>query len=123
MNKALSTLFLLTMSNTFMTLAWYGHLRFKDIKSLAGLSLPMVIMISWGIALLEYCCQVPANRLGFQENGGPFSLVQLKVIQEVLNLGVFTVFMLLVFRNEQLRLNHLFAFILLIAAVFLVFRK
>lgn len=123
MNKGLSTLVLLTMSNTFMTLAWYGHLRFKDIKSLAGLSLPMVILISWGIALLEYCCQVPANRLGFHENGGPFSLVQLKVIQEVLNLGVFTVFMLLVFRNEQLRLNHLLAFLLLIAAVFLVFRK
>lgn len=123
MSKTFSTLLLLTLSNTFMTLAWYGHLRFKEIKALAGLSLPWVILISWGIALLEYCCQVPANRLGFDENGGPFSLVQLKVIQEVLNLGVFTVFLLLVFRSEQLRLNHLFAFLLLILAVFLVFKK
>ena len=123
MNKAISTVLLLTMSNTFMTLAWYGHLKFKSLNSLANLGLPIVILISWGIALIEYCCQVPANRIGFQEYGGPFNLVQLKVIQEVLNLGVFTGFMLLFFRQEQLRLNHLFAFLLLIGAVFLVFKK
>jgi uncharacterized protein (DUF486 family) len=122
MNKVLSTLILLTLSNTFMTLAWYGHLRFKEIKSLAGLGLPAVIAISWLIALAEYCFQVPANRIGFHENGGPFSLVQLKVIQEVLNLGVFTGFMLLVFKSEHLSFNHLLAFVLLVLAVFLVFK-
>lgn len=123
MNKIASTLILLTLSNTFMTLAWYGHLKFKDFKSLAGLGLPMVILISWLIALAEYSLQVPANRIGSQEYGGPFTLVQLKVIQEVLNLGVFAGFLLLVFRTEQLRMNHLLAFILLVLAVFLVFKN
>ncbi len=123
MNKIPTTLILLTLSNTFMTLAWYGHLKFKDFKSLANLSLPMVILISWVIAFAEYCLQVPANRIGSQEYGGPFSLVQLKVIQEALNLTVFAGFMLLVFRQEQLRINHLFAFVLLILAVFLVFKN
>lgn len=122
MSKIPLTLILLTLSNTFMTLAWYGHLKFKDIKSLAGLGLPAVILISWVIALAEYCLQVPANRIGYQEYGGPFNLVQLKVIQEALNLSVFTLFMLLIFKNESLQWNHLAAFALLVVAVFLVFK-
>lgn len=122
MNKIPMTLILLTLSNTFMTLAWYGHLKFKDIKILSGLGLPGVILISWIIALFEYCLQVPANRIGYQEYGGPFNLVQLKVIQEALNLGVFSIFLLVVFKNETLQMNHLLAFVLLILAVFLVFK-
>ncbi|HEY9843635.1 MAG: DMT family protein [Candidatus Sericytochromatia bacterium] len=123
MNKAFSTILLLLLSNTFMTLAWYGHLKFKEIKPLASLGLGGVILIAWAIALIEYCFQVPANRIGFRDFGGPFNLVQLKVIQEVLNLGVFTGFMLLAFKTEQLKLNHLLAFGLLVLAVFLVFKK
>ena len=87
------------------------------------LPLFVVILMSWGIAFFEYCCQVPANRIGFIDNGGPFSLFQLKVIQEVVSLAVFTVFALLVFKNETLRWNHLAAFICLILAVYFVFKK
>jgi uncharacterized protein (DUF486 family) len=106
-----------------MTFAWYGHLRFREIKWLEALGLFGIILISWGIAFFEYVFQVPANRMGFQENGGPFSLVQLKVIQEVISLSVFVVFSLIFFKNEAFRWNHALAFLLLILAVYLVFRK
>ncbi|MBL7711472.1 MAG: DMT family protein, partial [Chitinophagaceae bacterium] len=78
--KAALTIFLLILSNTFMTLAWYGHLKFHEWKWFSKLGLTAVILVSWGIALFEYCFQVPANRIGFKENGGPFTLWQLKVI-------------------------------------------
>ena len=123
MKKILLTIGLLILSNTFMTLAWYGHLKFKDIKSFSSLGLISIILISWGIAFFEYCFQVPANRIGFEENGGPFSLIQLKVIQEVITLTVFTVFSLLVFRNETFRINYLIGFGFLILAVYFIFRK
>ncbi|MGV3524275.1 MAG: DMT family protein [Candidatus Sericytochromatia bacterium] len=123
MPKIPATLLLLTLSNVFMTFAWYGHLKFKEVRGLADLALPGVILLSWAIALAEYCFQVPANRIGFRDYGGPFTLVQLKVIQEALNLTVFTGFSLLFFRTEVLQWNHLLAFALLIAAVFLVFVK
>ena len=87
--KGIITIFLLILSNTFMTFAWYGHLKFNQMKGFDKLALPLVILISWGIALFEYCFQVPANRIGFSENGGPFSLLQLKVIQEVITLTIF----------------------------------
>ena len=90
--KGIITIFLLILSNTFMTIAWYGHLKFNQMKGFDKLALPLVILISWGIALFEYCFQVPANRIGFSENGGPFSLLQLKVIQEVITLTIFTIF-------------------------------
>ena len=106
-----------------MTLAWYGHLRFKDMRWSESLPLIAIIFISWGIALFEYALQVPANRIGFKGNGGPFSLVQLKVIQEVITLTVFVGFSLVFFKNETFRLNHLIAFIFLILAVYFVFRK
>ncbi|MCW3128325.1 MAG: hypothetical protein JWO03_3983 [Bacteroidetes bacterium] len=106
-----------------MTLAWYGHLKFKDMKGFSSLGLVSIIMISWGIALFEYCFQVPANRIGFDENGGPFSLLQLKVIQEVITLIVFSVFTLLVFKNESIRLNHLIGFGFLVLAVYFIFKK
>ncbi|MBN1339402.1 MAG: DMT family protein [Bacteroidales bacterium] len=114
---------LLVMSNVFMTLAWYGHLRFKDFKWFDNLPLVAVVLISWGIALFEYFFQVPANRMGFRENGGPFSLVELKVIQEVITLIVFSGFTLVFFKNETLRLNHLIGFIFLVLAVYFIFKK
>lgn len=106
-----------------MTLAWYGHLKFKEMKWSASLPLVMIILISWGIALFEYALQVPANRIGFKGNGGPFSLAQLKVIQEVITLTVFVVFSLLFFRSETFRLNHLIGFIFLILAVYFMFKR
>ncbi|MBN9352034.1 MAG: DMT family protein [Chitinophagaceae bacterium] len=121
--KGFITVLLLICSNTFMTLAWYGHLKLKVTGKLAGVSLVLVILMSWGIALFEYMFQVPANRIGFNENGGPFSLWQLKVIQEVVTLTVFTGFMFLFFKNQPLRWNHLAAFVLLIGAVYLMFRE
>ena len=117
------TVALLVLSNAFMTLAWYGHLRFKDHPSLAKLGLLSVILISWGIAFFEYCLQVPANRLGYVDEGGPFSLVQLKVIQEVITLVIFVVFSLAVFKQETFRWNHALAAVLLVIAVWLVFKK
>ena len=121
--KAFYSIGLLVLSNTFMTLAWYGHLRFKEFKWFESLSLIGIILISWGIALFEYFFQVPANRIGFHENGGPFSLVELKVIQEVITLVIFTIFTLLVFRNETFRINHLIGFVFLILAVYFIFKK
>ncbi len=121
--KALAAIGLLVVSNAFMTLAWYGHLKFKTMKGFDVLPLVYVILISWGIALFEYCFQVPANRIGYISNGGPFSLFQLKIIQEVLSLAVFTIFALLVFRSETLRLNHLLSFLCLVLAVFFAFKK
>lgn len=85
--RGLYSILLLILSNTFMTLAWYGHLKFKEMTWSRNLGLVSIILISWGIALFEYCFQVPANRIGFKENGGPFSLVELKVIQEVVTLS------------------------------------
>ncbi|WP_304332368.1 DMT family protein [Brachyspira innocens] len=121
--KALSTILLLIMSNTFMTFAWYGHLKFSQIKGFEKLSLPIIILISWGIALFEYCFQVPANRIGFSGNGGAFSLMQLKVMQEVITLTIFTIFTVVFFKTETLRLNHFIGFLCLILAVFFIFKK
>jgi uncharacterized protein (DUF486 family) len=106
-----------------MTMAWYGHLKFKSIGWLETLPLIAVIAISWGIAFFEYVFQVPANKIGYEANGGPFTLIQLKVIQEVISLVVFTLFTLLIFKTETFRWNHFAAFVLLIAAVYLVFKK
>ena len=106
-----------------MTFAWYGHLKFKEFKWGQSLPLLAVIFISWGIAFFEYLLQVPANRLGFKNYGGPFSLVELKVIQEVITLVVFVVFSLVFFKTETLRLNHLIGFIFLVLAVYFIFKR
>lgn len=108
----LFTIMLLVCSNVFMTVAWYGHLKFPKAP------LWIAILISWGIALLEYCCQVPANRVGF----GSLTPSQLKVLQECITLGVFAGFTTLYF-NEQLGWNHLLSFLCLIGAVFFAFQK
>lgn len=121
--KAFFTILLLVFSNVFMTLAWYGHLKFSEWKWFNKLGLVSIILISWGIALFEYCFQVPANRIGFKNNGGPFTLWQLKVMQEVITLIVFSVFTLLVFKTETLRLNHVIGFSFLILAVYFIFKK
>ena len=122
--KAILTVLLLITSNIFMTFAWYGHLKLQQLKVLSSNTpLYLVILLSWGIALAEYSFQVPANRIGFAGNGGPFSLIQLKVIQEAITLVVFTLFTVVVFRGEALQWNHFLAFVLLIVAVYLVFMK
>lgn len=121
--QGLYSIGLLIVSNVFMTLAWYGHLKLQEMKVINNWPLYGVILISWGIALFEYCCQVPANRLGFRENGGPFSLMQLKVIQEVITLIIFTLFSVIVFKGESLHWNHIAAFGCLVLAVYFVFMK
>lgn len=122
--KGLFTVLLLIVSNIFMTFAWYGHLKMKQEYSwFATLPLIGVIAFSWAIAFFEYTFQIPANRLGFNGNGGPFSLMQLKIIQEVITLVVFTVFTTVLFKGESLHWNHLAAFACLILAVYFVFMK
>jgi uncharacterized protein (DUF486 family) len=114
---------LLIVSNIFMTAAWYGHLKLQEAKVITHWPLIGVIVFSWSIAFLEYCAQVPANRLGFAGNGGPFTLMQLKVIQEVITLIVFTIFSTVLFKGEVFQWNHLAAFFCLILAVYFVFLK
>ncbi len=121
--KGFYTIALLIIANTFMTLAWYGHLKFAEWKWFSKLGLFAIILISWGIALFEYMFQVPANKIGYNGNGGPFSLLQLKVIQEVITLLVFAVFTLLFFKTETFRVNHIIAFVLLVGAVYFMFKK
>jgi len=114
------TILLLIASNVFMILAWYGHLKMAEFSWFKALPLIGVIALSWGIAFFEYCLQVPANRIGFEGNGGPFSLMQLKVIQEVITLVVFILFSIIAFQM-QIRWNHIVAAICLILAVWFVF--
>ncbi len=121
--RGIYSILLLIVSNVFMTLAWYGHLQVKQWPSLAKLSLFGVIFLSWGLALFEYIFQVPANRIGSDETGGPFSLFQLKIIQEVVSLTVFTLMAVYLFKTDKLAWNHLVGFIFLVIAVFFIFKK
>ena len=121
LTRGLGAIALLVCSNLFMTLAWYGQVMFKSRFERIGII--SVIGISWLVALFEYCFMVPANRLGSVEYGGPFSIWELKVIQEVVSLTVFTVIVLLVMKNEALRWNHIVGFVCLVAAVFFIFKK
>lgn len=123
MSAALTTLLLLIVANVFMTFAWYGHLKLGQMGVTSNWPLVIVILFSWGIALLEYFCQVPANRIGYEGNGGPYSLMQLKVMQEVITLVVFIVFSMVAFSDFHLRWNHAAAAVLLVGAVYLVFMK
>ena len=108
----MTTILLLTISNIFMTFAWYGHLKYRSVP------LFKVIVVSWLIAFFEYCFQVPANRIGSYE----FSVVQLKTMQEVITLTVFSVFSVL-YLKQDLRWNYLVGFALLVAAVFVIFKR
>lgn len=123
MLKGIETIGMLLMSNVFMTFAWYGHLKLQEMKISEGWPLIVIILISWGIAFFEYCLTVPANRIGFDGNGGPYSLLQLKVIQEVISLTVFTVVVMFVFKGQEIHWNHFAAFGCLILAVFFAFLK
>lgn len=117
MNKSVSTILLLIASNTFMTIAWYGHLKFKSLSIFAA------ILISWGIALIEYSLMIPANKIGSSLTGGPFNMWQLKLIQEVISISIFIIFTLLIFKTEVFKWNHVVGFLLLISSVFFFFKK
>ncbi len=121
--KGLKTIVFLLISNSFMTMAWYGHLRFKEFSWGKNLGLFAVILISWGLAFFEYLFQVPANRIGFKEDGGPFNLVELKTIQEAITLTVFMIFTLLFFKTERFAWNHIVGFMMIVGAVFVIFKK
>lgn len=121
--KAVLTVTLLLLSNTFMTFAWYGHLKFREMRWFENLGLISIILLSWGIALFEYFFQVPANRIGYRGNNGPFDMVQLKVIQEVISILVFVVFTTFFFKSETVKWNHIVAFACIVLAVFFVFKK
>jgi len=108
----MTTIILLTISNVFMTFAWYGHLKYRQV------ALPKVIIVSWLIAFAEYCFQVPANRIGSYE----FTTAQLKTIQEVITLTVFSFFSVL-YLKEQLKWNYLVGFAMMVGAVFMIFKK
>ena len=124
MSKSLLTILLLIVSNSFMTLAWYGNLKLQEMKVISpNTSIVLIVLISWCVALLEYAFLIPANRIGSDMNGGPFSLVQLKVIQEAISCIVFGVIVTLCFKGEALAWNHIVAFIFLILAVYFVFIK
>lgn len=117
----LITIGLLLLSNIVMTFAWYGHLKLQQMGISAHWPLIVVILFSWGIAFFEYMLMVPANRIGFAENGGPFSLMQLKVMQEVITLTIFIIFVKLFFSNESLQWNHYVSFAFLVIAVYFAF--
>ncbi|RFZ85490.1 hypothetical protein DYU05_07800 [Mucilaginibacter terrenus] len=121
--RGFKTILFLAISNTFMTFAWYGHLKFKEYEWGKNLGLISIILISWGLAFFEYLFQVPANRLGFKDDGGPFTLVQLKTIQEAITLTLFMVFTVVFFKTEKLGWNHLVGFALIVLAVFVIFKK
>lgn len=124
MSKTFLTLALLVVSNCFMTLAWYGNLKLQEMKVISqNTSIVFIVLISWCVALLEYSFLIPANRIGSEINGGPFSLVQLKVIQEVISCLVFGVIVSVLFKGESLQWNHLVAVIFLVLAVYFVFMK
>ena len=121
--QAFYTVLLLIGSNCFMTLAWYGHLRLQEMRITTSWPLIAIIVMSWAIAFFEYCLMVPANRIGFEGNGGPYSLIQLKVIQEVVSLIVFTVVAGVIFQGQSLHWNHIVSFLCLVAAVYFAFMK
>ena len=121
--QAFYTVLLLIGSNCFMTLAWYGHLRLQEMRITTSWPLIAIIVMSWAIAFFEYCLMVPANRIGFEGNGGPFSLIQLKGIQEVVSLIVFTVVAGVIFQGQSLHWNHIVSFLCLVAAVYFAFMK
>ena len=113
----------MVISNIFMTFAWYGNLKLQEMNITTSWPLVLIIVASWGVALFEYSFMIPANRIGSQINGGPFSLVELKVIQEVVSLTVFSIIVMFVFKGETIHWNHIAAFVCLVAAVLFVFWK
>lgn len=121
--KGLNTLLLLVVSNVFMTFAWYGHLQFQKMDLTRNIGLVGIILISWAMALFEYAFQVPANRIGYKGNGGPFNLVELKTIQEAVSIILFILINIFVFKERELAWNHLVGFVMIIAAVYIIFKQ
>ena len=121
--KGIVTILLLVVSNILMTFAWYGNLKLQEMKVSTDWPLILVILASWGLAFFEYCVMIPANRIGSDINGGPFNLVQLKVIQECISLIVFSLILAFCFKTQSLHWNHLVSFIFLVIAVFFAFLK
>jgi uncharacterized protein (DUF486 family) len=121
--KPLYTIVLLIISNLFMTFAWYGHLQFQKIDWLKSTGLIGIILISWFIALFEYIFQVPANRIGHTAHGGPFSMFELKTIQEAVSIIVFVLVNIFIFKEGHLQWNHILGFALIVLAVFVIFKK
>lgn len=121
MKLIIITIVLLIISNVFMTFAWYGHLRLQGAGIGKDWPLIVVILFSWGLALIEYFFMIPANRIGFVDNGGPFNLFQLKIIQEVISLTVFTLIAIFIFQGQKLQWNHIAAFLCLMGAVAFTF--
>lgn len=117
------TIALLIGSNVFMTLAWYGHLKWKTLPWLNKYGLPGLVLFSWMIALFEYIMMVPANRLGSRETGGNLDLFQLKILQEVISILVFVLVVQFIFKGEALHWRYVVAFCLIMIAVWLVFTK
>lgn len=120
--KALFTIGLLILSNLFMNFAWYGHLQFEKWGLLKNKSFLIAIILSWFLAFFEYVLMVPANKIGYKENGGPFSLIELKTVQEVLSLSVFLVINVLVFQ-EKINWNQVLGFVFLGIGVWFIFKK
>lgn len=104
-----------------MTFAWYGHLKLNETGISKNWPLFAVILFSWGIALIEYIFMIPANKMGFRDNGGPFDLFQLKIIQEVISLTIFTVIAMLIFQGQKLQWNYIVSYVCLMAAVIFAF--
>jgi len=123
MQQGIWTIVLLIISNVFMTFAWYGQLKLQEMHISTDWPLIVIILLSWGIALFEYFFMIPANRIGSTINGGPFNLMQLKIIQEVISLTVFTIIVSLVFKGEPIHWNHFAAMLCMVLAVFFVFLK
>ncbi len=123
MKPVIITILLLVAANVFMTFAWYGHLKLQSTGVSTNWPLIAIILLSWGIAFIEYCLQIPANRIGFDGNGGPFSLIHLKVMQEVITLVIFIFFTLIFFKDTHFRWNHMVSFLLLIGAVYFAFKN
>ena len=122
--KGLYTILLLIVSNVFMTFAWYGQLKLLEIvPSSKDWPLFLVILMSWGVALFEYSFMIPANRIGAVQNGGPFNLIQPKVIQDAVSSTFFSIIVITVFKPETFRWNHIIAFLFIILAVFFAFKK
>lgn len=121
--KGVLTVLMLVVSNVLMTFAWYGNLKLDEMKITTDWPLFLIILASWGVAFFEYCVMIPANRIGFVDHGGPFNLMQLKVIQEVISLTVFTIIAMFVFKGQPLHWNHIAAFVCMVLAVFFVFLK
>jgi hypothetical protein len=121
--KGFTTIVLLILANIIIFFAWYGPLKFKEFKWLENVGVFSTILITWAFVFFVCAFQVPANKFGYAGNGGPFTLVQLKVIQEIISLLVFIIFTFIFFKNETFKWNHFIGFIFLILAVYFLFKK